>query len=82
MGLNIDFGPRLCFLGHILGSIKWLGSTHSVDNFGIDLISCHQDRGGWNEIGCLHGVLCNLQKKKKQKTKKEGVRVPFVLLFY
>ena len=66
MGLKIDFGPRLCFLGHILGSIKWLDSTHNVDNFGIDLISCHQDRGGQNEMGRQHGVLCNLPPKKKK----------------
>ena len=45
MGLKIDFGLRLGFLDHILGSIKSLGSTHGADHFGSDSISRHWDQG-------------------------------------
>ena len=35
---------RLGFLGHILGSVKPLGSTHGTEHFGSNLISRHWDR--------------------------------------
>jgi len=38
------FGLRLGILGHILGSIKLLSSTHGSNHFGSDLIFCHWDR--------------------------------------
>ena len=41
----MDFGIRLGFFGHILGSIKSLSSTYNVDSFGSDLISHHWDQG-------------------------------------
>ena len=38
LGLKMGFGLRLSFLGHILGFIKSLGSTHDTNHFGTDLI--------------------------------------------
>ena len=43
----MNFGLRLGFLGHILGFIKSLGSTHDADHFGSNLISHYWDRGAW-----------------------------------
>ena len=47
LGLKMDFGLWLGFLGHILGSIKLLGSTHVTDHFGSDLISRHWAWRAW-----------------------------------
>jgi len=55
----MDFGLRLSFFGHILGSIKSLGSTHGVDHFGSDLISHHWDREARVWIGTKWGVYTN-----------------------
>lgn len=41
LGLKMNFGLKIGFLDHILGSIKSLDSTHDVDHFGNNLFSHH-----------------------------------------
>ena len=52
----MDFGLRLGFLGHILGFVKPLGSTHGTEHFGSNLISRHWDRRAQIQVGTKQGV--------------------------